>query len=196
MPVSEVSEIPFTLTHGNAFPFDATDKWWKRIIDDVPLTPATDWAHYAARGVLADLTDRRGIKDGFNDLDEDVRIEIVQSLADVIRAAPTAFADITDAPEVTLMVDGEPCRGRIVTHGGISIQPRDDESNWQPIETAPKNGSHVLLYCDYYGVGRCAWESWRGVWRSDDPNHGLGYPEPSHWMPLPDAPPGTARAKQ
>lgn len=66
---------------------------------------------------------------------------------------------------------------------------------WQPIETAPKDGRHVILYCDYYGVGRCAWESWRGVWRSDDPNHGIGFPQPTHWMPLPDFPTGSVRAE-
>jgi hypothetical protein len=66
---------------------------------------------------------------------------------------------------------------------------------WQPIETAPKDGRHVILYCDYYGVGRCAWESWRGVWRSDDPNHGIGFPQPTHWMPLPDFPASSVRAE-
>lgn len=59
---------------------------------------------------------------------------------------------------------------------------------WQPIETAPKDGTYVLLYCDYYGIGRCVWDDWRGVWRSDDPNHGIGFPQPTHWMPLPAAP--------
>lgn len=67
--------------------------------------------------------------------------------------------------------------------------------DWHPIETAPKDGSHVLLYCDYYGIGRCVWEGWRNVWRSDDPNHGIGFPQPTHWMPLPDFPEGSARAK-
>lgn len=73
--------------------------------------------------------------------------------------------------------------------------PRPDVAGWQPIETAPKDGRHVILYCDYYGIGRCAWESWRGVWRSDDPNHGIGFPQPTHWMPLPDFPADSVRAE-
>lgn len=77
---------------------------------------------------------------------------------------------------------------------GYLVKPISHETGWQPIDTAPKDGRHVLLYCDYYGVGRCAWESWRGVWRSDDPNHGIGFPHPTHWMPLPEAPAGSARA--
>lgn len=47
--------------------------------------PPTDWAHAAARGVLADLLDRKGIKHGFTDVEEDTRVEIVQSLAEIIR---------------------------------------------------------------------------------------------------------------
>lgn len=69
------------------------------------------------------------------------------------------------------------------------------QENWQSMDTAPKDGRHVLLYCEYYGIGRCAWESWRKVWRSDDPNHGIGFPDPTHWMPLPDIPAGSVRAE-
>lgn len=72
------------VTHGNEFPYDASDAW--RNSDDAP-PPPSDWAHSAARGVLADLTDRRGIKWGFDDVDEDVRVEIVEAMAAIIRAA-------------------------------------------------------------------------------------------------------------
>ena len=63
------------LDHGRMFPYDN------------PIGLAVDWAHTAARGVMANLQDRRGIKQGFSDIDEDIRIEIVQSLAEVIRLA-------------------------------------------------------------------------------------------------------------
>ena len=46
---------------------------------------AADWAQLAAQAVIADLQDRRGIKRGFEGVDEDVRIEIVQTLAAIIR---------------------------------------------------------------------------------------------------------------
>ncbi len=77
------------LEHGAKFPYDADDKWWNGGGENPP--PAKDWAHAAARGVLADLNDRGGIKHGFNEIDEDVRAEIVESLAEIIRrAAPNA----------------------------------------------------------------------------------------------------------
>lgn len=75
-----------TLSRGNAFPYDAKDEWWGTN-PTPPTPPVVDWAHSAARGVIADLTDRGGIKYAFNDIDEDIRIEIVQSLAEIIRLA-------------------------------------------------------------------------------------------------------------
>lgn len=48
-----------------------------------------DWAHRAARGVLDDLLDRRSIKNALDDdkINQDVRNEIVTSLAEIIRLA-------------------------------------------------------------------------------------------------------------
>ena len=74
-----------TLKRGSEYPYDAPDKWWDGDGENPP-TPL-DWAHHAARGVLADLNDRGGIKHGFANIDEDIRAEIVQSLATIIRIA-------------------------------------------------------------------------------------------------------------
>jgi len=79
----KIAEI--TLKHGNKYPYDAPDAWWNGSGDNLP--EPVDWAHSAARGVLSDLNDRRGIKQGFAGLDEYTRAEIVASLAAIIRAA-------------------------------------------------------------------------------------------------------------
>lgn len=54
---------------------------------------------------------------------------------------------------------------------------------WQPIETAPKDGSNVFLYCtdriDHFAIGYYD-EAWFAV--------GHFRPEPTHWMPLPKPP--------
>lgn len=63
---------------------------------------------------------------------------------------------------------------------------------WQPIETAPKDGSDVLLfYAEVYGqthqviIGH--WNP-RGFWVwQHRAVRGYSY-EPTHWMPLPPAP--------
>lgn len=77
----------FWLKHGADFPFDAPDSWWRSENNITPAPAAKDWAHAAARGILADLGDRRGIKHELDALDEDIRIELVGSLADIIREA-------------------------------------------------------------------------------------------------------------
>ena len=80
--------------------------------------------------------------------------------------------------------------------------------NWQPIETAPKDGTWVLLFGgktsedDYMRTGvlierpvtafwnnsECydeywAFAFWDGDWREE-------YSDPTHWMPLPEPPNG------
>lgn len=69
-------------------------------------------------------------------------------------------------------------------------------SDWQPIETAPKDGTTVLLYryCEPWDVfGYGAWEESHSVagWIAHgffEPPGNLGLAAPSHWMPLPGPP--------
>lgn len=70
-------------------------------------------------------------------------------------------------------------------------------SEWQPIETAPKDGTAVLLYSPRMpGLDIGRWYDERGP-SSDDPGHPDGWfgfiftpwgTEPTHWMPLPASP--------
>ena len=64
--------------------------------------------------------------------------------------------------------------------------------NWQPIETAPKTRTSILVWCDgnkcAYVVSWCDWitvPTWTifGSHRSR-----LTFP-PTHWMPVPKGPP-------
>lgn len=71
------------IKHGNNFPLDATDEWWNGDGKHPPV--AVDKAHSTARGIVAELQDRAGIKHGFNDLDEDVRVELIKTLSEIIR---------------------------------------------------------------------------------------------------------------
>lgn len=75
-----------SLGHSDEFPFDASDAWWSD--EDKTPPPYTHlWQYRAARGVIADLEDRAGIKHGFAGINEDVRREIVESLVAIIEAA-------------------------------------------------------------------------------------------------------------
>ncbi len=73
------------LNHSSKFPYDANDAWWRGRGDNPP--PAKDWAHRAARGVVEDLRDRRAVKHSLAEIDEDTRVELVESLAEIIRQA-------------------------------------------------------------------------------------------------------------
>lgn len=72
------------LHHGNKYPYDADED------DDgdyCPVQHDDDWSFRAARGVLADLTDRRDINHVFEMLEHRSRVEIVAALAGIIRLA-------------------------------------------------------------------------------------------------------------
>lgn len=77
-----MSDAKFWLKHGSDFPYDAGDSFW---IEGNPPPPPVDSAHAAARGILANMCDRRGIKRGFEDIDLDVRVEIAETIAAIIR---------------------------------------------------------------------------------------------------------------
>lgn len=82
---TQQSDPDHDLAMGELFPFEASDAWWKD--GGLPPPAAADWSVAAARGVLANLQDRRSIKQGFVEIDEDVRTELVASLAAIIRRA-------------------------------------------------------------------------------------------------------------
>jgi hypothetical protein len=67
---------------------------------------------------------------------------------------------------------------------------------WQPIETAPKNGEYVLLWCGFPIIGS------RGVGKPQRGNHEW-YEEQAgvnpifnvtHWMPIPEPPKSKSKA--
>ncbi len=62
------------LKMGSEYPFDGE-------------RPQVDWAHLAARAIARDLGDRAGIKHEMGKVDDDVRCEIVDAHAALIRAA-------------------------------------------------------------------------------------------------------------
>ena len=80
-------------------------------------------------------------------------------------------------------------------------------AGWQSIETAPKDGTLILVNFGIKGVRAVSWDSpfhdeateENGVWCVDDDKHGpyglRGYnvdgpTAPTHWMKLPESPYG------
>jgi hypothetical protein len=68
--------------------------------------------------------------------------------------------------------------------------------SWQPIETAPKNGTVILVYRNLDGrqqMGTAYWgapfsaSGW--ITKGTAGNTDMGLLAPTHWMPLPAPPP-------
>lgn len=72
------------------------------------------------------------------------------------------------------------------------IAELEAKTTWQPIETAPKDGTSFMVYCDDGSMTTCAWKDWAQDFRlvhvgtyADD---GELNSNPSYWMQLPDEP--------
>lgn len=84
--ITHAERASMMLAHGQRWPYDAPDP--TSTVETIEgLFPATDWQHAAARGIVADLCDRRAIKWGFQEVDEDIRKEIIGIAAQIIREA-------------------------------------------------------------------------------------------------------------
>lgn len=59
-------------------------------------------------------------------------------------------------------------------------------NNWLPIDSAPKDGTSILVYDDIYGVQMNSWSQYQEVWSCEE-----GYiMKPKCWQPLPLPPKG------
>ena len=78
-------------------------------------------------------------------------------------------------------------RAILETFGAPQWQPIETAPQWQPIETAPKDEQIMLaiefdgpndwrIKTGYYFSEEQCWKVWGGSW------------QPTHWMPLPEAP--------
>ena len=93
---------------------------------------------------------------------------------------------VDDIPSVTtdrwrwVAADASRDLGALITR----LRAAEARTAWQPIETAPRDGTLVLAWHPWW-MGPDAVRCGRsGVWTAD------GHPvcEPTHWMPLPAAP--------
>lgn len=84
------------------------------------------------------------------------------------------------------------CGGPAQFVGGAEVLHAAARSEWQPIATAPKDGSHVMLYrphiqfIGYYSTV---------CWRVNAPGLPAIDPPPTHWQSLP-APPEPFGARE
>jgi hypothetical protein len=78
-------------------------------------------------------------------------------------------------------IDHQPILDNTRTDGGQSLLSAS--SGWQPIETAPKDGTEVLIWPREI-TGTAIYS--HGEWV--DPNEEYAESHPTHWMPMPAGP--------
>lgn len=60
-------------------------------------------------------------------------------------------------------------------------------TEWQPIETAPRDGTEIFACVGKYGFEATAFYS--GRWNLSNDDDGYAWPyNPTHWMPIPQPP--------
>lgn len=59
---------------------------------------------------------------------------------------------------------------------------------WQPIETAPKDGTEIDVWCVDHRVANAWWCNADNKWRTYGDDRITWTHQPTHWMPLPEAP--------
>jgi hypothetical protein len=77
----------------------------------------------------------------------------------------------------------------------VALRTTEMIEEWQPIKTAPKDGTTVLAYFPtregYFArqdVVPIHWTEWgNGVWENSSSGHKVS-DHPTHWMPLPSRP--------
>lgn len=78
----------------------------------------------------------------------------------------------------------------------VALLAATPSSGWQPISTAPKDGTRIIGWCGSEGyeyADICYWEQKPNVgevWMTDSCADYGGYETPAYWMPLPLAPQG------
>ena len=83
--------------------------------------------------------------------------------------------------------------GKLMPNGDPDLVHRDvelieripREGEWQPIETAPKDGTRMLMFWPYWRSDPVIGQ-WDGEWYSECQL--ADGPGPTHWMPLPAVP--------
>ena len=101
---------------------------------------------------------------------------------DPIRAMRRAI-DAADA------VDGNPVDVRTVTAYESGVEAGKDaagNAQWRQIETAPKDGTDILVYCPLPGSEYIVVARFSVVWV--DSYEAEDIYEPTHWVPLPSPP--------
>ena len=107
-------------------------------------------------------------------------------------SAPDQFRDLIADLMRDYGPDGHTDGSEIIADKAWEWCRAQPDMRWQPIETAPKDGTEVLMFCafvDEMVTALWSYNNWSlvqcGVYADDS----YLFSDPTHWMPLPAPPP-------
>jgi len=111
-----------------------------------------------------------------------MKIEI-EPIAQKISDGLFGFFDPNETGDTSCANQARKCARAIAPLIAKQVMPQ-----WEPIETAPKNGDVILVYANGRRI-----IAWWNYFQFDKHNNGWdfsgnGFINPTHWMPLPPAP--------
>ncbi len=78
------NDVDWTIKHSNKYAYDRVGDEARE--EEGYSTPkGTDWSIIAARAVLGDMSDRGGVRHELDSIDYEVRDEMVETLANIIK---------------------------------------------------------------------------------------------------------------
>lgn len=120
-------------------------------------------------------------------------IEITSEALNSIRLRCEARMPFQSSEVLSLIAEVERLRAELDIHMGIAASAiyhgakRSAESQWQPMETAPRDGTMVLMWTEC-GVVIGFWGQRANQWLRPASSHNKDLEDVRHWMPLPKPP--------
>jgi hypothetical protein len=111
-----------------------------------------------------------------------------------VPAAPADDEALVEATVAAVLRAGHPAAQREAVSAALSAARAALVPQWQPIETAPKDGTPILLAPSMYPNRRPVIGAWQQIavglfcWVDLENGHHNGFWHPTDWMPLPAAP--------
>ena len=110
------------------------------------------------------------------------------------------LADVLSSAGDTVLIGNTLERIAALKAGAAALRRASPETGWQPISTAPKDGTKVVLLIEHDQAVVASWQAiedfamWVTAGEDDCPNSWEGFgcyadsDQPTHWQPLPPAP--------
>jgi hypothetical protein len=168
-----------TQRRGDSYKWPWQDAWWR------VWKASAEHPRAAQSPVVAPQSDRP------------TKEELQQAIYDKVSRAEDLMQDIPPKNAVARYHEASKTLHEVVEQLFAAPPSTPAVPGWLPIETAPKDGTEVLLYLpapwDEVRVAHwfAPWSNWQ---ERDDPNPsrdeyvGIGSELPTHWQPLPAAP--------